>query len=302
MKSLSHAPILRVLTLVAASAGCGSDEPGSVEVHASGQEFAKSGWPTVIDGETSAFNDGWTVRFKHVIANLSSFRLGDSGASVEALMPSSYLVDLQKGDFALWQLHDVAAQRWRDVGYRFSVPGAAAERLGEIPAAVADAMQQQGYSLWIEGTGEKDGRVVTFVFGIPGEVTAHSCFNGHDETDGLVVGGGRTERVELTLHMDHLFWDDHDAEEPRLLFGPIAYAAGEDNVVTLEELATQRLSDLRGADGAVLTDANGVPIVYVPREQLPDNNLREYLIDTALTIGHFNGEGHCTYDVAWPSG
>lgn len=39
------------------------------------------------------------------------------------------------------------------------------------------------------------------------------------------------------------------------------------------------------------------PIVYVPREQLADNNLRDSLVDTALTLGHFHGEGHCEYEV-----
>lgn len=288
----------RPLLLLAACVGCGSDQAGSVDVRASGQAFAKSGWPITIDGETTSFDDGWTVRFEHVIVNFAAFRLADGGDEVVADDPASCLVDLQKDDFELWQLEEVAARRWRDVGYRFAVPDDATEILGDVPSVVVDDMRKEGYSLWISGSGEKEGRTIRFELGVPGEVTARACLNGHDETDGIIVGAGRTAQVELTLHMDHLFWDDHDAEEPRLLFGPLAYAAGDDDLVTLDELQAQRLSDLRDEDGEVLADDDGTPIVYVPREELPDNNLRDYMIDTALTLGHFNGEGHCEYDVA----
>jgi len=103
--------------------------------------------------------------------------------------------------------------------------------------------------------------------------------------------------VEVTLHLDHLFWDDHDAEEPRLLFGPLAYAAGDDDHLTLDELRQQSLTDLRDDNGDPLVDEKGTPIVYVPRVELRENNLREYLSDSALTLGHFNGEGHCQYEI-----
>jgi hypothetical protein len=294
--TLRYVPLL----LLPALHACGDAEDGptgSVEVRISGQAFAKQGWPITIDGETLEFEDGWSVRFEHVIASVSAFRLGDEGREVIARNPPGFVVDLQKGDFVLWNLADVPAQRFRDVGYQFTSPAADAVSMGSVPEALIEAMRSEGYALFIQGTGEKQGRSVTFQFGIPGEVTTSACLNGHDETDGVIVGEGRTARAEITLHMDHLFWDDHDAEEPRLLFGPLAYAAGDDDLVTLDELAAQRLTDLHDADGAPLTDADDNPIVYVPRVELPDNNLREYLIDTALTLGHFNGEGHCAYDV-----
>jgi hypothetical protein len=283
---------------VLALLGCdGSAAMGTVQVSITGEEGAQLGWPLVEDAEVVAFDDDWEVRFRHVIVGVAGFRLRDGREEIVANQPPGYLVDLHQGDQDLWELTDVPAQRWPDVGYRIAPPGGASVRLGEIPEAIAAAMQDEGLSLWIEGMGTKADREVPFTFGIPGGVTLSRCLNGLDETDGMIVGEGRTSEVELTLHLDHLFWDDHDAEEPRLLFGPIAYAAGDDGMVSLDALASQRLADLRAEDGEPLVDEDGMPIVYIPRVELADNNLREYLIDTALTLGHFNGEGHCRYAV-----
>jgi hypothetical protein len=287
--------IVPVLALLVA---CGGDDgEGTVAVKISGQGFAKTGWPADEGGERVEFTDGWQVRFKHVIVSAHGLRLREGGEELIASAPANYLIDLQAADYPLWTIDGVAAQRWTDVGYRFAAPAADAMVLGTVPNEVVEKMKAERLSLWLEGSATKADRTLTFAFAIPGEVIVSNCLNGLDETDGIVVSDGRTTEVEITLHMDHLFWDDHDAEEPRLLFGPMAFAAGADNHVTLEDLAAQRLTDLRDETGAPLVDETGVPIVYVPREPLRDNNLREYLIDTAITIGHFNGEGHCSYQV-----
>jgi hypothetical protein len=293
-QAMKSFPFLSCVLALACACGDGSGH-GKVDVRISGQEFAKSGWPSEIDGETVSFSDGWSVRFDRVIVGVEAFRLGDGDDDVVAREPQSALVDVHTGDVEVWQLDDVLARRWDDVGYRFAPPSGETRVLSDIPSELAETMREAGYSLWFSGAAEKGARTIRFELGIPGAVTTSRCLNGRDETFGVVVGEGRTSEVEITLHMDHLFWDDHDAEEPRLLFGPLAYAAGDDGLLTLDELKSQRLTDLRDETGAPLVDAAGIPIVYVPREALPDDNLREYLIDTALTLGHFNGEGHCSY-------
>jgi hypothetical protein len=293
---------IRTTLLAAGMAVCGcsseSEGEGDVAVRISGQDFVKSGWPVMDGDERVEFYDGWAVKFDHVVVGIEAFRVAEGKSEHLSGEPRSLLVDVRTGDHALWTLSGVGAQRYTDVGYRFAPPGADSEVVGELPAELAQAMRDQKLALWIEGTGEKAGRVVRFQLGIPGEVTVTRCHNGRDDTDGIVVGEGRTEEVEVTLHMDHLFWDDHDAEEPHLLFGPLAHAAGDDDLVTLEELASQRLADMKGEDGQPLLDAEGAPIVFVPRIDLPDDNLREFMVDTALTLGHFNGEGHCSYEVS----
>ena len=281
-----------------ACSGAGEGE-GNVEVSLSGQDFVMTGWPAMDGDELVAFDDDWTVKFEHVVVSIASLRLAAGGDELWSGEPESYLVDVRRGDAELWSVPGVPAQRWDDVGYRFVKPDAETQVLGEVPTAIREAMQNDDLSMWIEGTGEKEGEITRFQFAIPAEVTMTRCLNGRDETDGIIVGDGRTTEVELTLHMDHLFWDDHEAEEPRLLFGPIAYAADADGVVTLDDLATQRLTDMKSVGGSALVDGDGAPIVYVPRVELPDNNLREYMIDTAMTLGHFNGEGHCEYAVAY---
>jgi hypothetical protein len=288
-----------IVTISPLMLGCSAsdDGVGNVAVRISGQEFVKTGWPAMDGDERVAFYDAWKVQFEHVVVNVRDFRLAQGSEAVTSDDPHDVLVDVRTGDLDLWRMEGVKAQRWNDVGFTFAPASKDSEVIGEVPDDLVETMRDEKLSLWIEGTGEKDGRTVRFQFGIPGEVVSSRCLNGRDETDGMIVGEGRTAEVEVTLHMDHLFWDDHDAEEPHLLFGPLAYAAGDDDLVTLDELADLRLTDLRNEHGEPLQDQDGELIVYVPRVELSDNNLRDFIVDTALTLGHFNGEGHCKYEL-----
>ncbi len=283
------------LLMLGLACGDSAAGEGSVDVRISGEELVQTGWPAMDGDELLAFDDGWAVRFEHVVVSVGTLRLAARGKEVFSSDPDGYLVDLRAGDADLWSLSGVEAQRWSGVGYRLVKPDAGAEVLGDIPSEIVAAMRDEGYSLWVEGTGEKGEKLIRFRFAIPAEVTMSNCHNGRDDTDGIIVGDGRTTEVELTLHFDHLFWDDHAAEEPRLLFGPIAYAASSEGLVTLDDLKKQRLSDMKNELGEPLVDENGASIGYVPRVELPDNDLREYMLDSAMTIGHFNGEGHCEY-------
>lgn len=295
---MNRTEYLAAISLLLCLLSCvGGNDGGAVEVRVSGQEFVRTGWPTVDGDDLVEFNDKWDVKFEHVVLGISAFALIDDDDSIVSNSPSVAIVDVRSGDADLWALTNVEAKRWPNVGYRFEAPGGDAEVVGDVPDDIVKAMRDGNLSMWLEGTGSKEGQSVHFTFAISSSVSLHHCWNGNDNTDGIVVGEGRTSEVELTLHMDHLFWDDHDADMPRLLFGPLAYAANEDGELTLNDLESQRLSDLKDADGSPLVDNEGKPIVYVPRVQLSDNNLKAYVIDTALTVGHFNGEGHCSYTI-----
>jgi hypothetical protein len=72
----------------------------------------------------------------------------------------------------------------------------------------------------------------------------------------------------------------------------MAAMAPSSGPLTLEALAKQsNLSDLKGDDGKPLELAYDPGSVFTPVPK----NLEEYVVAAATTIGHWNGEGHCTY-------
>lgn len=81
---------------------------------------------------------------------------------------------------------------------------------------------------------------------------------------------------QITVHADHLFYDSLASEEPGLAFGPLAAAdADDDGVITQAELEAAGLG------------------AYDPGNFDVDN-LWDFLVAQAGTMGHVNGELHCS--------
>lgn len=82
---------------------------------------------------------------------------------------------------------------------------------------------------------------------------------------------------QATIHADHLFYDSLASEEPLLRFQPLADAdSDDDGDVTVSELEAADIGAYDpGSDGGV-------------------ENLWQYVEAAARTVGHANGEGHCT--------
>lgn len=306
------------LACISAIAGCAADERGAVAVTISGQSFALTGWPAQDGGETVAFDDGWTVRWDEIVVAVSDFTLADRDGALSGLDAPPILIDLTKIDAStleadLWRFEDVPAQRWPNVGYAVVRPEAGTRAAGEVSDEAIEAMRDAGASMYFRGWADADGDDETqadrysFAWAIPRWTLTSGCQNGADQTDGLIVEPNQVNEAEITFHLDHLFWDNHDAEAPRLLFEPLAAASAmraealgedDDRHVTLEDLEYQDLTDLLDRQGQELR-LDGDRIVYRPRAgaQLPKGTLAEYLVDAALSTGHFNGEGHCQYDL-----
>lgn len=276
--------------------GCGSESgDGAVRVRLNGEEASRSGWPVAVGEETVAFADGWEVDFEHVVVSVRDFALEDADGDAAMLSTDPVVADLHRGTPDAWVFDGVPAQRWQRVSYRFAPPSAQARALTELPDGLVQRMADERLSLWLEGRATRDGTVHRFEWGLPLTVLNDTCVNGLDETDGLVVRANGFVEVELTVHLDHLFFDSL-AEEPAMRFDPMAAVADDEGVVTWDALASQRLSDMRGVDGAPLRDATGSFVVYDPASHaLEERNLQQFVLAAASTMGHFNGEGHCEY-------
>lgn len=288
--SLHLVPALSLLGV--ALAGCpAATGSGTLRIDVSGEEAAVGGYPA---GDI-VFRDGWTMRFDHVFAAVGEVSLEESG--VEFIVDDAIrVVDLAEGDVTYATVPGVPAQRWSEFVYHLHTPTASSGRVGRVTADDVTQMVASGSTLRLVGTATHPTHgMYTFDVGIPAEVHMSGCESGRDGTPGIVVPTNAIYETQLTLHLDHFFFDSARAEEPNLRFDAWAAVAGDDRHITYAELANQSLADLRGINGQPLMDGM-TPVVYEPPATgLPMPNLQAFLYAQALTIGHFEGEGHCDY-------
>ncbi len=281
--------------LVLASCGPGARATGTVRVSASGEEAAVGGYPTP-GPDPIAFADGWTLTFDDVLVSIEAIGIGE-GAETLVLEDEPAIVDLHDGDALVWTFPAIPAQRWSAVEYTLAGPFAGTRTIGSVESADVDVMVAGELSVLVQGTATHPvhGEVALGI-AIPGTIHAEGCTNAEDGTLGLVVPPSGTSENVMVLHLDHFFFDSFVAEEPSLRFEAWAAVAGADGTVTMEDLATQELTDLLGVDGMPLDDETGALVVYEPPSTgLPAPNLREYVLAQAATVPHWNGEGHCAY-------
>jgi len=274
--------------------GCANEiqGTGSLTIEISGEEAALSGYPVGSGASEIAFADGWTLDFRKVLVSLSHFELKTAGGDDADLESDSVVADLHPGDAELWRFDEVPARRWDRVGYRYQPPSDGTRRVGGASQADVALMRDEGYSFYIEGTARKGEREVEIAWGFPFAVQLSRCQNGLDETDGVVVRENAQSSAQITVHLDHLFFDNWAVDEPNLRFDAMAAVAPADGPLLLSDLAKQNnLSDLKAADGQPLDLAYDPGSAFSP---VP-TNLEQYTIEAATTTGHWNGEGHCDY-------
>ena len=98
---------------------------------------------------------------------------------------------------------------------------------------------------WLHGTAHHpDHHDVVLDLQIPMRTAMTKCTNAMDMTEGLVVTPNGMSNLQLTFHLDHVFFDSIVSPEPDLRFEAYAAAAGSDFIVTFDELASQPLADL----------------------------------------------------------
>lgn len=286
-------------TLLAAALvvlGCGSDDAtGSVRVNIDGEDGALVGYPNGSGEDVIAFSDGWSLTFDHVFVSIRDFRLQAIDGDDAMLSTDQVVVDLHSGVADAYDFDGVPARRWDRVSYRISPVTADTRTIG-VDDADKDRMVAGGYSLLLEGTAVNGDRSVAFSFGIPLAVHSSECIDATDETEGMVVTESGTSEASITIHLDHLFFDSYATEEPDMRFEAIA-AEAEDGMVTLPMLMAQSITDVRDADGEPIVDGEEA-VVYDPGPLAIDGStLRDYILAASSTVGHFQGEGHCEYEV-----
>jgi hypothetical protein len=294
---VGRSKVFMMATVACTAMACGDGGEGTLVVTASGEEAAEAGFPVDVGTEVLELVDGWELQFDAIVVSIRQFDLRDGQGAPADIEADPVVVDLRLGEPTLWRLEGVPSGRWSDVRYRFAPPTEASRPVGDVNPEHVSIMRAGGYAMWIEATATEGSDTVEVAWGLPLNVLHVRCVNGVDDTDGVVIRRGGITEAEITVHLDHLFFDSLAEDEADMRFEAMAAVADVDGVVTLDALSTQSLSDPQDRGGETIMEG-GAPLVYDPGPfALDAPNLREFLLVAAGTMGHFNGEGHCDYIV-----
>ncbi len=147
----------------------------------------------------------------------------------------------------------------------------------------------------------------SFGFGAPaGYVNCENPDNGGEGRPGVQPSATGRARAQLTLHMDHFFWEALGREDPPLHFDPIAARAqgsGAEATVTLDDLADVAPTNLRDRMGRTVPDRGGQTMGYTARDPAAVSldlggasgvdDLRTFAVLSARAAGHLNADGLC---------
>lgn len=265
------------------SASCGDDGSasgrGSVGFSTWGEEYIELGLPQ------SEFADGYEVVFDRFLVLIGNIELADAEGQVAARHEGFFLVDhVEPGVKDLVRFDGLEAGAYERVSFETSPAARGAITLvGGTTDADAELMASGGYHVYAEGTLSGGGSSKRFAWGFGVPTKLDECeaeLDGKLQRGALVPAGG-SDSIELTIHGDHLFYDDLQASDAVLRGGALAQAdADDDGTITLEELAAVRLVDLP-ADQYGVGGVSGV------------DELEGFVRFLSRTLGHFRGEGEC---------
>lgn len=281
-----------------AESGSAGDS-GALAVTIGGEAAAEEGFPVGAGESEIAFVDGFEVTFDSILVSVLELTVAEEGAAGSSVtLDAPLVVELTTGSQEVGFWSGLRSGRYAAVGYTIGPVQAASTLLGEVSETDLAEMQAEGVAIWIRGSATDGTDTYTLDLRFAETVRQLDCVNGLDGTSGLVVTEGGTTTVDLTIHLDHLWFDTYAAEEANLRFEPWAATADADGHIELEFLSAQELGDLTDRAGEPLTTAGETLVVYDPGTlDLTSFDLESYVRAAATTMGHFNGEGHCEYVV-----
>jgi hypothetical protein len=177
----------------------------------------------------------------------------------------------------------LASQDWTEVSYAIAPSADAAA--GNATAEDVALMKEGNYAVYVDATAVKGMDRKHFAWGFTQNTLYEHC-ESTDKGEGLTVPDGGEETVQLTIHGDHLFFDDLQSPDAKMRFNALAAADvegglnGPNGEITMEELAMVDLTSLpagtygTGGAGNVRT-------------------LRDFVSALVRTLGHYQGEGEC---------
>ena len=249
---------------------CDADAGAELTVRAWGEEYIEEGIPA------DEFDDGWALKYDRFLINLGRVEVGQAGAA-PALEESRFQVfDLARasnGEGQLVVAGEVPAGSYSNTQYRI-YPADGDSVAGNASDADVKMMQGARYSVFVSGTATKGGVDKSFAWGFKTSTSYEGC-----ESTGKIAEG-RPGAVQVTVHGDHLFYDDLYSETPMLLFGLVAQADDDGDANGEVSQAELEAVDLR-------------PLANYQVGSTDIVDLWRFIEHQTTTIGHIDGEGHC---------
>ncbi len=262
-----------------ASCGPGS---GDVQIFLTAEDTVTAGLDPGTEEEN--IRDGWTIRYEKFLITVGDFRASSSTTGDSLRSEDSHIVDLVSAPssgllLATWT--GAPAIRFDKLSYSL-LPATDASTQHSASAEDAAMMVAGGYSLYVRGTGQREGTTIRFAWGFSGATRFGAC--GVEGQSGFAVTAGGTTSIEPTIHGDHWFFtsDPHTTSPERKADWIAQCDRDLDGEVTTEELV------LSTNIGALFPDYNlsNLPV-------RPISNAFHYFASTSRTLGHFNGDGDC---------
>lgn len=262
-----------VLVGVAACLPACMDGPtGDLELRVWGEEYIEDGIPT------ETFVDGWTVSFTSFVVEIRG--IAAKGQQLE----DGFVVDLAKpggtgygqGGFLLTTMEGVEAGGVGEIEWAIAHDHAHSFENVNADKSDTDLMHYDGADILVSGVATRGSGAaqesVSFTWTFASATHYHPCeATGEIPEDGVGI-------AQLTVHGDHLFFDDLTSAEPNVAFDLIAQADTDaDGEVTREELEAV---DITGLD-RYQTGGQAIP------------HLWGFIAAQAKQVGHIDGEGHC---------
>lgn len=269
---------LSITAIAGSLIGCGDEGVGSVVFTTWGEEYIEQGIPA------DAFADGYSVKYTKFLIVLGQVVIdGELGT---ASTPEYFLVNqVEPGVKPIVTFDALDAGSYTRASYVMGAasPSVNLQLVGGATQSDADRMKQNGYHLYVEGTLEKGGMSKSFAWGFSESTTLEECEGDVDGklVQGVVVTDGGKDVVELTIHGDHLFYDDLQSPSA-VVRGDVIFAADAnmDDVIDMAELEAVKLTTLPsgqyGTGGVAGVDDLGAFVSFLSK-----------------TVGHWRGEGEC---------
>jgi predicted small secreted protein len=234
---------------------------------------------------------------------LFSFTQGTDGAALDPTVRYAFSYDMVPAVASATRVGVTGAQE-ADVQLMIShhwtsyVVGTATYR-GRAPSATVDP------------TFQRYPRVVHFTWGWGAPARYLNCHNpalGEQDIPanrGVQPSRSASVRAQMTVHVDHFYWDTANVDTAPVHFDPIAARAR----MTSATEAEVTFDDLMGVSYSALTDLAGAPVldrgaqtpgytrtgqfIYQLNSASGITDLRSFLATDARTQGHMNAEGSC---------
>lgn len=255
---------LLIATALLALGGCTGTGTWMVETW--GEEYIEEGIPA------AEFADGGSVMYTEFLVVISGVALVDGDGEVVAEGGDPAVFDVTAAGPHPVTEADVPATHYDRVD--FTVAPASGAVAGNASDDQVAAMNDGGWSVSATGTAAIGGDIYAFEWDFDSDTT-YAC-----EPDLTLPADGEGS-TQLTIHGDHLFYDDLEDPDAEVRLQTLVDAdADADGVLTRAELE------------AVDIASTG----YGVGQQSQVTDLWGYVEHLTRTLGHIDGEGHCQVD------